>query len=93
MLIFSTDEISEQMNRSVIAILFWLTYTSCKKYALNDFPQKPHSHLLRVFVVSSEMTSHPKNYSGFVVDEFSQPVQTVNIAKQKSIYLLSSTQY
>ena len=73
------------MNRSVIATRFWLAYTSCQKYALNDFPQKPHSHLLRVFVVSSEMTSYPKNYSGFVVDEFSELVQAVNIAKQKSI--------
>ena len=31
------------------------------------------------------MTSYPKNYSGYVLDEFSELVQAVNIAKQKSI--------
>ena len=34
-----------------------ITYTSCQKYELNDLLQKPHSNLLRVFVVSSEMPS------------------------------------
>lgn len=82
---FVADEISELMkNRSVIVTLrnFWLTYTSCQKYALNDFLQKPHSNLLRVVGVSSEMPSDSKSYFRLVVDEFSQHVQTVNIAKQ-----------
>ena len=67
---FVADEISELMkNRSVIV-------------TLNDFLQKPHSNLLRVFGVGSEMPSDSKSYFRFVVDEFSQHVQTVNIAKQ-----------
>ena len=48
----------------------------------NDFLQKAHSNPLTVFGVSSEMPSDSKNYFGFVVDEFSEPVQTVNIARQ-----------
>ena len=52
-------------NRSFIVTLenFWLmiTYTSCQKYEVNDLLQKPHSNLLRVFVVSSEMPSVSQN--------------------------------
>ena len=69
---------------AVIATLgkFGITYTSCQKYSLNDFLQKPHSNLLKLFGVSSEMPNDSKNYFGFVVDEFSEPLQTVNIARQ-----------
>lgn len=44
--------------------------------------RKPHSNLLRVFGFSSGMLSNSNNYFAFLVDEFSERVQTVNIPKQ-----------
>ena len=46
------------------------------------FPSKAYLNLSRVFGISSEMPSNSKNYFGFVVDEFSKPVQTVNLTRQ-----------
>ena len=47
------------------------------KYSLTNFFRKPHSNLLKVFDISLEMSSDPKHYFGFTLDQFTELGHTI----------------